>query len=80
METSDQPVIIQCPHCCMNIEILEYNCRIFRCGIFKDTFLQMDPHSPKNICDDLFLQNKIYGCGKPFLITKEGIVEKCNYI
>ena len=80
MEKSLNCVIIQCPHCFMNIEVLEYNCRIFRCGVLKETFIQIDPHLSKEKCEELFLQEKIYGCGKPFLITKEGIVEKCDYI
>lgn len=72
-------LIVQCPHCEMFIEVLELNCKIFRCGIYKDTYLQIPPHLPKEECDRLFCENLIYGCGRPFIIT-ENIPKKCDYI
>ena len=60
--------IICCPHCSQPIEIIELNCRIFRCGIFKATFQQIDPHLCKEICEELVKTQRIYGCGKPFCI------------
>ena len=60
--------IIECPHCQQSIEILELNCRIFRCGIYKRNFCQIDPHMPKIFCEELVANNAIYGCGKPFKI------------
>ncbi len=71
--------IINCPHCNMYIIIEQLNCGIFRCGIYKDTYKQIDPHLPKVFCDKLVLDNKIYGCGKPFQI-KNNIVTVCGYI
>ena len=62
--------IIKCPHCDQHIEILEINCQIFRCGIFKDSYQQISPHLPKEICDQLSSEEKIYGCGKPFRLIK----------
>lgn len=64
-------MIIQCPHCNQTIEVIELNCCIFRCGIYKATFQQIDPHSPKEQCDSLVNNNLIYGCGKPFKIEKK---------
>ena len=61
--------IVSCPHCGQVIEILELNCRIFRCGIYKDSFQQIDPHLCKELCDSLAKQQKIFGCGKPFQLV-----------
>jgi len=77
-------IIVQCPHCQDSILIEQLNCRIFRHGILKDTGKQMDPHASKEVCDSLFSQNLIYGCGKPFKIdiTNEETytVFICDYI
>ena len=73
--------IIACPHCSQYIEILELNCTIFRCGILKETGMQIDPHASKQECDRLFSKNLIYGCGKPFkVINKYSNPEICEYI
>jgi len=79
---------VECPHCTILIEILELNCRIFRCGIYKKNLKQIDPHLPKNECDNLFKDKKIYGCGKPFIVemvnsTTDELTYKafvCDYI
>jgi hypothetical protein len=62
-------MFIECPHCKQAIEVVELNCRIFRCGIYKSTFKQVDPHLPKDQCDKLAEHGTIYGCGKPFQIV-----------
>lgn len=75
--------IIQCPHCSIFIEIIELNCKIFRCGIFKKNGQQIHPHLSKFECETLVENNLIYGCGKPFrLIPNENINEgnNCPYI
>ena len=44
---------------------------------------QINPHTSKNICDKLFHDNKIYGCGKPFRFVYNSTgnyVEICDYI
>ena len=64
----------------MMIEIIELRCRIFRCGIMKNNFTQINPHLQEIQCNDLIKNNLIYGCGKPFYINKNDIVEKCDYI
>jgi hypothetical protein len=71
----------ECPHCGISIEvkIKELNCRIFRCGQFKDSGKQIPPHSSKKVCDNLAKNNLIYGCGKPFNII-EKIIKICDYI
>tara|TARA_B100000963_G_scaffold627_1_gene505 strand:- start:636 stop:881 length:246 start_codon:yes stop_codon:yes gene_type:complete len=78
-------IYINCPHCKQVIEVLksQFNCKIFRHGVFKDTYTQIDPHLPKVQCDKLVAENKIYGCGKPFRLVIEGNkfkTEICDYI
>ena len=75
--------IVCCPHCSQPILIEQLNCGIFRHAMMKSTGQQIDPHSPKPVCDSLVENNQIYGCGKPFKITMEGTVpriEVCEYI
>lgn len=79
--------IIECPHCKEMVIIEKLNCGIFRHGIFKQSGKQMDPHAPKEICDQYIKNKQIYGCGKPFRIvvleesgTATVQVETCEYI
>jgi len=57
---------IQCPHCAVMCEVLEINCRIFRCGVYKKNNKQIPQHMPKAQCEQLIEEDAIYGCGKPF--------------
>mgnify|MGYP000002831721 CR=1 FL=1 len=75
--------IVICPHCDNLIEILQLNCQIFRHGVYKKDYKQMNPHAPKNVCDNVVEKGLIYGCGKPFrVIKKEHASEAviCDYI
>jgi hypothetical protein len=78
-------IIVNCPHCNQLIMtyLKEFNCKIFRHGIFKNNYKQIDPHLPKKECDRLFSEKLIYGCGKPYKIIKneeKWIAVKCDYI
>ncbi len=76
-------IILKCPHCDSFMEILQLNCKIFRHGILRSNGKQIDPHSPKELCDYYIKHDKIYGCGKPFRIEKNGeeyIAIICDYI
>ena len=73
-------MIIHCPHCDQMIEILNINCRIFRCGVYIKTNTQVNPHESKENCDFITKYELIYGCGKPFLINLDNTVDKCEYI
>ena len=78
-------IIIKCPHCqeYIFVYLKEFNCKIFRHGVFKDTYTQIDPHLSKLQCDKLVSENKIYGCGKPFRLIIDGKnykTEICDYI
>ena len=77
-------IIIICPHCQEPIIIEKLNCGIFRHGTIIQTGQQMNPHEKKEICDFLFTNKKIYGCGKPFQILKTSEntfqIVICDYI
>jgi hypothetical protein len=64
----ERNIIVTCPHCKLLVQtyIKDFNCKIFRHGIFKHNYKQMDPHAPKNLCDEYKAKNLIYGCGKPY--------------
>lgn len=77
------PFCIECPHCNEYIYIEQLNCCIFRHGVLKIDNKQIDPHTPKEICDQLFKDGEIYGCGKPFqiqYINNVYIAIICDYI
>ena len=73
-------MIIECPHCKTMIEIIELRCRIFRCGIMKNNFTQINPHLSEIKCNNLKKNDEIYGCSKPFYIDENNVVRKCDYI
>ena len=71
------------PDCAIAIEIVEINCSIFRCGVYKDTDQQIDSHLSKGECDKLKKQDKIWGCSRPFqLVTINETCQliRCEYI
>lgn len=81
-EMKEEP-ILTCPHCGDFIIIIKINCGIFRHGVLIENGNQIDPHSPKDICDYYVREKKIYGCGKPFRIicvNNKFITEICDYI
>ena len=78
-------IFLECPHCKSMVIInpKDFNCKIFRHGVYKNNNKQIDPHLNKNECDRLFNEKLIYGCGKPFqLIDLDGKyhAEICDYI
>ena len=62
--------VIICPHCKEHVLIEQINCAIFRHAVLKSNNQQINPHSSKEICDNLFNNKQIYGCSKPFKIIK----------
>ena len=76
------PLFVNCPNCNIMIEVVELNCCIFRCGIYKINYTQIPSHSTREECDRLNKNNEIYGCGKPFRILQTNtkyIIETCDY-
>ena len=79
-------ILVKCPQCSdlVIINKKDFNCKIFRHGVYKKDNKQIDPHLNKQECDRLFNEKLIYGCGKPFRIIKTAqeqyTVEECGYI
>lgn len=75
---NDKAYIFECPNCDCMVLVMEneVNCQIFRHGIMKDTYMQMNPHAPGYECKALKDGDLIYGCGKPFKLICES--DTCN--
>lgn len=73
--------VIKCPHCKEHVIVKydEVRCTIFRHGIFKKNYEQMNPHTKKEECDRFANESLIYGCGKPFRFDRNTVVI-CDYI
>jgi hypothetical protein len=81
-DKKEEPIVI-CPQCKEFVLIKKINCAIFRHGILKKNGKQIDPHSPKDLCEYYIKNDMIYGCGKPFkIINNNGNLETevCDYI
>lgn len=82
---SDNFYIFTCPHCGLYIQVHkdEINCRIFRHAIYKNNFLQINPHTSEDECNKLKETGQVYGCTKPFMLVKyndQYMVQICGYI
>ena len=77
-------IIVECPHCSGMVIIEQINCAIFRHGVHIANGNQMNPHECKEVCNNLASTNQIYGCGKPFKLTKNEdgtyLARDCEYI
>ena len=73
-------LFVTCPHCGGLVHILQVNCTIFRHGQFKQTGQQINPHTPKVECERLVNNGLIYGCGRPFKYTGQGLATVCDYL
>ena len=68
-----------CPHCGIMIDVVQMNCKVFRCGIYKSDGKQIPPHLTEEECKAL--GQTIWGCSNPFLYNEETKkMEKCDYI
>lgn len=83
----DQTYVFECPHCYMQVQvgINEVNCSIFRHAVYKTTGEQVSPHLPEVMCRELMKKGIVYGCAKPFKLSRgiSGMVERveiCEYI
>ena len=84
LDEEQNSVTFSCPWCKMmiSVDLRQLNCKIFRCGIYKDSLRQINPHMPKDECDELVQSQRIYGCSRPFKYIAEDPpkVIKCDYI
>ena len=84
-DNKNQLYIFQCPQCEENIVVhcSELNCHIFRHGIYKHNYEQVNPHLDKENCDRLKNEDMVYGCCLPFKIIYENnelFAIVCDYI
>ena len=85
-ETQEGKILVfNCPHCAESIEVLEsmLSCCIFRHAAYKENMQQINPHAPKEECDSLIREDRVFGCAKPFQIVKtdnQYAVIICEYI
>lgn len=65
--------VFSCPNCFDFIIVNknELNCRIFRHGVYKNSYKQIDPHLSKELCNKLIVNNEVIGCTKPFEIIND---------
>ena len=82
---SDQFITYNCPHCQELIitYISEIGCGIFRHGYNIKTSQQLDPHTSKDICQQLENDPNIIGCCKAYKIINNNsnyVIEICDYI
>ena len=83
----NDPIYVECPHCGGSVMVMpnEVNCRIFRHGIHKSTGQPIHPHEDKESCDRLVREDLIWGCGKPFILSRSSddgtfVAQECDYI
>ena len=59
---------IPCPHCHVLMELAhtDLNCGIYRHAVWKDGGTQIDPHAPRDVCEQVVREGLVHGCGKPF--------------
>ena len=67
-----------CPQCSCCLELVEINCAIFRCGVFKTTFDCIPPHASREEILAWLKEDAIYGCGAPFELVN-GTPVICDY-
>lgn len=82
---NENDYVFICVHCGEPFIIArkDFNCKILRHGVIKETEKQMDPHAKKETCEELVQKGLLYGCGKPMRIVSKGdeySVEMCEYI
>jgi hypothetical protein len=81
INSNKKELILYCPYpdCNIGIEIIEINCAIFRCGVYKHNGLQIEPHLPNIECERIKKGDKIWGCGRPFQLI-DGKLVRCDYL
>lgn len=76
--TVGSDMIKTCPVCFQFVVIEQINCNIFRCGVFKDTFEYIPPHTSKEQIELWKKAGRIWGCGTAMeLVNNELAV--CDY-
>ncbi len=81
----NQDLEFNCPHCndFIIVNINEINCGIFRHAVFKENMNPINPHETQINCEDFVQKKLVFGCAKPFQITKQEdkyVITICGYI
>jgi hypothetical protein len=77
---------LKCPHCSQTLIVNtnDINCGIFRHAVFKNNMQPINPHESEANCTQLVNNGLVYGCAKPFKLTKDSDdkyhIESCDYI
>jgi hypothetical protein len=72
---------LECPHCHVSFVVEALNCGIFRCGVWRATGVQINPHMSEEECNSILAN--IWGCSRPFRVTLDAgefQVAPCGYI
>lgn len=88
IEFYDDFLLIKCPNCSGVVQVhkSETNCCIFRHGIYRNNFTQVNPHASQAQCESLIKSKQVYGCCLPFQLLKTTnnksiiSVQKCGFI
>lgn len=72
-------MIVNCPWCQKMVWVSEMNCKIFRHGVMKKTFTQLNPHASEDECMKAVNDDLIFGCGGPFMIDKNNYAIRCTF-
>lgn len=77
----DDYYYFKCPQCHVMCQVhkTDIRCTIFRHAVYKKDLSFVNPHAPKEQCEQLVSQGLVYGCGKPFKFTGNTL-EICAYI
>lgn len=75
-------IIFECPHCSEYIQVYrnEFFCKVFRHGVFKSNYQQINPHLSQEECDKYLQEGTIFGCSYQFKFTRQDdklTVDKC---
>lgn len=62
-----------CQHCYEPFVVShkEFNCRIFRHGVYKHNMQPINPHAKKEECEALLRDGMIFGCAGPLQIVEK---------
>ena len=80
-------ISFECPHCSGSVVIgqSDVHCGVFRHAVYRCSGERIPDHSPKELCDRLVAEGRVFGCAKPFRLFREKeeeggwVAEKCKY-
>lgn len=85
----DGDILFQCPHCDISIIVAKraIRCGVFRHAVYKSNGRPIPPHSKQAFCEQLLVEDKVFGCAQPFRLIVDKTsnpwsysAEKCGWI